>query len=150
MKLHGPMPRTFTASSTIAINVPRSRVWEALTTPKRVKQYFFGADVVSDWKVGSPMIYRGEWQGKPYEDKAHVLELDPERRLVTTQWSPLSGVPDAPENYHVISYDLRAEGLATPVTITQTKNSPEQEAAHSAQNWTMVLAGLKRLLEQTA
>ena len=71
-----------------------------------LKQYFFGADVVTDWKVGSSIVYRGQWNGKPYEDKGKILKFETEKLLVTTHWSPLSGVPDIPENYHTVSYEL--------------------------------------------
>ncbi|MBC7885478.1 MAG: SRPBCC domain-containing protein [Saprospiraceae bacterium] len=37
-----------------------AKVWDALTNPEVVKQYFFGTDLVTDWKVGSPIIFQGE------------------------------------------------------------------------------------------
>ncbi len=103
------MNKNFIAKATVTINAPRSKVWEALTTPRLLKKIFFGADVITDWKVGSPIIYKGEWQGKPYEDKGTILEFEPETLLVTTHWSPLSGVPDIPENYHKVSYELSGQ-----------------------------------------
>ncbi len=39
-------------------------------------------------KVGSPILYRGEWHGKLFEDKGQILEIEPEKRLVSTHWSP--------------------------------------------------------------
>ncbi len=97
--------------------------------------------------MGSPILYRGQWKGKPYEDRGIVLEFEPRKRLVTTHWSPLSGVPDLPENYHTVAYDLEAQGATTRVSLTQDNNSSEDEVAHSAQNWQGVLQALKRLLE---
>ena len=35
-------------------------IWTALTTPSTLKQFFFGADVVTDWKAGSPIRMKGE------------------------------------------------------------------------------------------
>ena len=58
-----------TARSSITIAAPAEKVWTALITPAAIKQYMFGTTVVSDWKEGSPIIFKGEWQGKSYEDR---------------------------------------------------------------------------------
>jgi uncharacterized protein YndB with AHSA1/START domain len=64
-------------------------VWDALANPDVIKQYMFGANVVSDWREGSPIIWQGEWQGGKYEDKGVVLKLAPERTIQYTHFSPL-------------------------------------------------------------
>jgi uncharacterized protein YndB with AHSA1/START domain len=135
------------AKAVITINAPRSKVWEALTTPSILKKFFFGAEIVTDWKVGSPIIYKGVWQDKPYEDKGLILKFEPEKLLVTTHWSPLSGVPDILENYHTVSYQLSGQAGITEVVLTQDNNATEDEKTSSEQNWKMVLDGLKKLLE---
>jgi uncharacterized protein YndB with AHSA1/START domain len=142
------MKDELTARASAAINAPAGRVWEALTTPEIIKQYFFGTDVETDWKEGSPIVYRGEWQGKTFEDKGRVVEFLPGRRLVTTHWSPLSGVADSPENYHTVTYELSPEGDATRLTIIQDNNASEDERRDSEKNWNMMLEGMKQLLEQ--
>lgn len=124
-----------------------AKVWQALVNPEIIKQYLFNTEVISDWKVGSPIIYKGEWEGKAFEDKGEILEIEPEKVLKSTHWSPLSGVPDSPENYHTVTYTLSAHDDSTEVTITQDNNATEQEKAHSEKNWEMVLAGMKKLLE---
>ncbi len=141
------MAFSFIARASTTIDAPATRIWEALTRPELIKQYFFGSNIVTDWKVGSPIYYRGEWQGRAYEDRGTVLEVKPYTRLVVTHWSPLSGVPDSPENYHTVAYDLSEEAGRTEVTITQDNNFSEEERAHSEQNWQMILAGLKGLIE---
>jgi uncharacterized protein YndB with AHSA1/START domain len=112
-----------------------------------MKQYFFGADIVTDWKVGSPIIYKGEWEGKPFEDKGKVVKFEPGKLLVTTHWSPLSGVPDSPENYHTVTYKLAGTDGTTEVSLTQDNNASEDEKAESEKNWKMILDGLKKLVE---
>lgn len=141
------MNDTRTAQASITVNAPPSRVWEALTNPALVKQYLFGTEVTTDWKPGSPIRYRGIWQGKPYEDKGEVVQVEPERLLVSTFWSALSGVPDEPEYYKTVRYDLAPDGAGTRLTITQDNNASEEEAQHSSENWRMVLEGIKKLLE---
>lgn len=141
------MNNKFTASATTTINAPASKVWQALVNPEIIKQYLFNTDVISDWQVGSPIVYRGEWEGKPFEDKGKILEIEPEKILKSTHWSPTSGVPDLPENYHTVTYTLSEKGENTEVTITQDNNASEEEKTHSEQNWRTVLEGMKKLLE---
>jgi uncharacterized protein YndB with AHSA1/START domain len=142
------MNNDFVAKATISINAPFARVWDALTKPELIKQYMFGTDVSTDWKIGSPITYRGIWQGKPYEDKGKVVEVVPGKVLVSTFWSSLAGLPDKPENYKTVRYDLSANGEKTELTITQDNNDTQEDANHSEQNWTMVLNGIKTLLEK--
>jgi uncharacterized protein YndB with AHSA1/START domain len=134
------------------IDAPPAAVWKALMTPATFKQFFFGSDVETDWKVGSPIRFRGEWKGKPYEDKGDVKTVEPEKRLAFTHWSPLSGMADAPENYHIVAFDLRKASGGTEVVLTQTNpNDAEpltkENRAEYDKNWTMVLAGLKKAAE---
>ena len=141
------MNKALIAKATITINAPTSKVWDALTKPDLIKQYMFGTQVTTDWKVGSPITYKGEWNGKAYEDKGKVLQIEPGKLLVSTFWSSLSGLSDIPENYKTVSYELSAEGRGTNLTITQDNNDSQEEANHSEQNWKMVLEGIKKLLE---
>lgn len=141
------MDNKLIAKATTTINASMSRVWEALTNPKLIKQYLFGAEVISDWREGSPVIYKGIYEGKSYEDKGTVLKVEPEKLLLITHWSPLSGSPDIPENYHKVRYELAVENGRTQLTITQDNNSSEEEQEQNAKFWKMVLDGMKKLLE---
>jgi len=141
------MDKTVLAKVTVIINAPKSKVWKALTKPALIKQYLFGTEVTTDWKVGNPIIYKGIWDGKEYEDKGVVLQIEPEKLLVSTYWSSLSGLPDIPEYFKTVSYELSTEGDGTMLTITQDNNDSQEEANHSEQNWKMVLDGMKKLLE---
>jgi uncharacterized protein YndB with AHSA1/START domain len=141
------MNNLFLAKTTIDTKASTSQVWDALTKPDLIKQYLFGTEVTTDWQVGSPIIYRGIWNGKAYEDKGKVLQVEPGKLLVSTFWSSLSGVPDMPENYQTVRYELSAQGDGTRLTLIQDNNKSQEEASHSEQNWKMVLEGLKKLLE---
>ena len=142
------MAKGLTAKASITIHAPPSKVWEALTTPELIKQYLFGTNVVTDWKVGSPILYRGVWQGKPYEDKGKILQLIPEKRFQSTFWSSLAGKEDKPENYNTVTYELEAKGNGTVVTVSQDNVLSEEERVHSEGNWRMVLEAMKKLLEK--
>jgi len=141
------MNNTFVAKATITINAPAARVWDALTQPELIKRYLFGTQVTTDWRVGSPIVYEGTWEGKAYRDKGKVLQVEPGKLLVSTFWSSLSGLPDVPENYQTVRYELSTEGSGTRLTVSQDNNATQEDANHSAQNWNMVLDGIKSLLE---
>ncbi len=142
------MGKNFIAKSSILIDAPPSQVWEALTNPKMIKQYLFGTDAISDWKVGNPIIYRGIWNGKSYEDKGTILSVVPEKLLVSTYWSSMSGLADSPENYKKVTYQLTLENNQTMLTISNDNNATKEDRDHSAKNWDMVLSALKKLLEK--
>jgi uncharacterized protein YndB with AHSA1/START domain len=141
------MNKNLLAKASIKINVPIHKVWEALVTPAAIKHYMFGTDAVSDWKEGSPIFWRGEWQGKPYEDKGVILQFRPNRTLKYSHFSPLSGMPDKPESYHTVTIALSDEGMQTGIVLTQDNNDSEEEREHSEQNWGMMLGSMKKYLE---
>ena len=141
------MDKSITADASVEIHAPADRVWQALIRPELIAKYFFGSQIVTDWKVGSPIVYKGEWQGEPFEDKGQVVEVKPEKSLVVTHWSPLSGVPDIPENYHTVRYEIVPQNGNTRVTIRQDNNANEQEREQSAQTWKTVLENMKSMLE---
>ena len=141
------MNRKFTAKASTKIHAPASKVWDALTKPDLIKQYLFGTEVTTDWQVGSPITYKGIWEGKAYEDKGQILQIEPGKLLVSTFWSSFTGLPDTPENYNTARYELSPEGDGTRVTVTQDNNATQEEADHSEQNWKMVLDGMKKLVE---
>lgn len=136
------------AEASIVINAPSARVWKALVDPKAIKRYMFGTNVVSEWHEGATIIWKGEWQGKSYEDKGVILRLEPGRTIQYSHYSPLSGLPDKPENYHTVTIDLSYEDNQTRVLLTQDNNATEEESAESEKNWAMMLASLKKFLEE--
>lgn len=139
---------SYSASASLVINASPERVWEALTLPEQVKEYFFGTDLVTDWQIGQPIYFRGEWQGKKYEDKGTVLEFEKPLSLSYNYWSSMSGIADQSDLYQILRYTLEPEADATRVTITQSNVATQDSADHSAQNWQGVLEALKKFLEK--
>ncbi len=137
----------FTAHAEITINTSAERVWDALTNPKLIKQYMFGTNAISDWKKGSSVVYRGEWEGKSYEDKGTILEVDEPHKMVMSYFSPMSGAADVPENYMTITYIVEERDGATTLRITQDNSKDQASADKSSSNWTMILNTIKKLLE---
>lgn len=130
------------------INRPISDVWEALTKLEIIKQYFFGTDTITDWRIGGSIVFKGELEGRSYEDKGIVLRFETNKMLQYNYWSSRSGIEDTPENYVTISYFLSGENGKTSLTISQENIPNEKMKEHSGQNWKKVLNSLKILLEQ--
>ena len=113
------------AEVSVSIRSPNAKVWEHLTRPELVKKYFFGTDIETDWKPGSPIYFRGTWEGRSYEDKGRILEFRPPGHLAYSYWSSFSGAPDRPENYQKITIDLRFDQREAVAAV-----QAEHELAH--------------------
>lgn len=128
------------------INAPIEKVWNALINPEMVKQYFFGSNQETDWKVGSEILWTGEYEGTIYKDKGTVLEYLPNQKLSYSYLSSWNGLEDKPDNYLFVSYEVQPTENGTELTITQS-NYDEEKIQHSIENWAVVIDGLKKLVE---
>jgi uncharacterized protein YndB with AHSA1/START domain len=140
--------RKHIAVAEIDIAAPQATVWHVLTDNALMGEVMFGSEIVTDWQVGNPIVYRGEWQGKPFEDKGEILEIDEPRRLRLTHFSPLGGDADVPENYHEVQYDIAERGDQTHVTLTQDNNSDAAAVEHARANWQTMLESLRTVSER--
>lgn len=143
------MADNFIASSTITIQASADRVWSVLIDPAAIKQFMFGTEVVTDWTVGGPIVWRGVWNGKNYEDKGVILEFEPGKRLVNTHFSPLSGQEDTPRNYHTLTWTLEPGNGMTKLTLAQDNNASADEAAHSKAMWDSLMESVKNIAERS-
>ena len=141
------MKNNLNLKMSVPIKATKSKVWDAVTNPEQIKKYMFGTNTVSDWKVGSPITFSGEWEGKPYKDKGHILELEKEKILKYNYWSNFSGEKDEPANYSNITYMLSAENGHTVFTVMQDNFKTKEARDHSENNWSMLLKKMKDLLE---
>ena len=141
------MSNKITAEVKIELKAPMAVVWKAITDPQEVKKYFFGTQLVTDWQIGQPIYFRGEWEGQSYEDKGTVLQFVPQKILQYDYWSSFSQKEDIPENYQTITYEVENKGDHILLSITQTEIDSKEQKEHSEQNWNMVLGELKKLVE---
>jgi uncharacterized protein YndB with AHSA1/START domain len=140
------MENTAVAKVKVTFKVPVEKVWEALTDPQIVKQYFFGTDLVADWKVGGAIYFRGVWEGTPYEDKGIIQAIEHHKHLAYLYRSSWDELPDTIENYLLVTYDLKPSAAGTDLYITQQSRSQEQ-AKHSEENWNGLMEGMRKLIE---
>jgi len=139
------------AEVTETVDASDEEVWHALTTPSILKKYFFGSDIKSTWKVGDPITFSGEYDGKKYQDKGSIRSSHPNAELSFTHWSALAGKPDVPENYHLVTIKLNQLGDGTRVTLRQDDQDGEpvdvKTRRQYEKNWSLVLKGLKNVVE---
>ena len=137
----------YSSSASVVVRASREAVWDAVTNPELVKKYFFGTLLTTDWRVGSPITFSGEWEGKAYEDRGKILSFDPPRELSFNYWSSFSGIEDKPELRQIIHYELSEGDGGVHLTVRQSNTDTQERADHSAKNWQVVLDGLKTLVE---
>jgi len=136
-----------TVNVQVKFKAPIAKVWQGLTDPAMVKEYFFGTDLKSSWRVGEPIVFSGEWDGKKYEDHGTILDIDPGTFVKYSYWSSMSGTEDKPENYANITYNLTENNGETELTVTQDNVKNEEAKAHSEQNWKGLFEELRKLIE---
>ena len=113
------MSELFTRYS-IDICAPPAAVWKMLTDPALTRQYMFGCEALSDWKVGSRLIWRGELEGKPMVFvTGRVVTWEPHAVLAYTTFDPNGGMADVPENHVTMTCALAPLGAGTRLSLSQ-------------------------------
>jgi len=140
------MQTDFKAEYKTIINASLEKVWDALTHPETIKQYFFGTQLITDWKIGSPVLFQGEWEGKSYNDKGTVLEYIENEKLAYSYLSTWSGKEDQPENYLWVYYEVNRIEDKTELTVQQS-NYDQERAIDSVDNWEALIDEMKKLIE---
>lgn len=136
------------ATAEVNISAPVYKVWEALIDPESIKKYMFGTTVESDFKVGSDIVWKGEWNGHPYEDRGKILKVIPGKTLQYSHISPGSGEEDVPENYRTVTIELSDVNDKTHVLLTQDKNATDEARNEAQKNWNNMLDSMRALLEE--
>ena len=142
------MSKELISKSSIDINAPSSDIWEALVKPEIAKEYFFGAEIVTDWKVGSSITFKGEFNGNKYEEKGVLLNVEPNSQLQYSHWSHFDGLPDKPENYRTWTFDITEENGTNFLNISEDNIPTEKLKNRSDAFWAEALLKIKRLVEK--
>lgn len=142
------MNKDLVVSESVDIQASVSQVWEALTNPSIIKEYLFGTNTITDWKVGSEVSFQGEFDGHSYHDKGVVLENDLHKTLIYSYWSGFSGLEDMPENYAIVKYTINPKNAeSTTFTWTQTGYPSPEAHQHSQSGMKEFLEHMKTVIE---
>ncbi len=139
----------------IEINATTAAVWDALINPEQTKKYMFGCETVSDWKVGSPLLWKGLYEGNEMVFvKGFIVKIQPEKQLIYTTIDPNNtSIPDLAENYLTVIYDIATADGKTILTATQgdyaTVADGENRYKHTLDGggWQPILEQIKTMLE---
>jgi uncharacterized protein YndB with AHSA1/START domain len=118
-----------------------------ITDKHRLGELMMGARIETDWKVGSPITWNGEYRGTTFADAGEILKVEPGRKLVYTHFSASRGLEDVPENRHTLTWILDSRDRVTVLTLTQDQNHTSEEAARATQMWEQLLTGVKDAVE---
>lgn len=152
------MKKELIITNQVIINAPTSKVWDALINPEQTKKYMFGCETVSDWQVGSELLWKAEYEGQEMVFvKGHIVKLESGKVLAYTTIDPNNpDIPDVPENYLTVTYTLTEENGATLFTVTQgdysTVADGEKRYADSYNNgegWNPILVEIKKIVEES-
>lgn len=136
------------SDNVVKILAPASKVWRALTEPELVKQWQYGADLLTTWEPGTPIVFRNEWNGQVFEQKGTVLEFTPASRLRYSLFFPRPDLHDSPENHFFMVYELTESGGITSLLFRQEDPRPlPPDAPTGGDEGPDVLSTLKELVE---
>ncbi len=135
------MNHEFVVSQSVMINATAEKVWDALINPEIIKEYLYGTETITDWNVGSEIIFQGEYEGHKYRDKGQILRFAPYQLITYTYWSAFSGLEDKSENYSTVTYTLIEQDGQIKFTWT-TGGFADEEKYNEAE------IGMKAFLEQ--
>lgn len=138
-------------NKSVTIHASTAQVWHALTMPDLMKKWMLTdveIEIITDWKVGSPMLLRGNMNGKDFENTGVVLQFEPERILRYSHLSSLSRLPDVPESYSIIEFKLTPTENQTTLALTLSNFPTESIYKHLTFYWNVTLEVLKRMVEK--
>lgn len=143
------MNKNLKVSQSVIIHASPKRVWEVMTEPELIKKFLFGTETLTDWTVGSNVIFQGEYEGHQYKDKGIVLTNNPLKELSYSYWTGFSGLEDKPENYAEIIYTFNSlEENQTEFVWTQRGYANEENRKHSQDSMAVLLEKIKEIAEQ--
>ena len=135
------------------------RLWQALTDPAFTRRYW-GAELYSDWQVGSPVLWKEGLDEEPRDLGQVVLEAEPQRRLSYTWhhprpyhaemlgWSAERLAEAQREPRSRATFDLEPADDAVKLTVTHDGFAPASPMLDAVSaGWPQLLANLKTLLE---
>jgi uncharacterized protein YndB with AHSA1/START domain len=130
------------------IRTTPAKLWQALTEPEFIRQYWFGITAESTFQKGSPWQMR--FKDGTLADTGEILESDPPRRLVIRwqhEWKPEIKA----EGPSRCTFELEPLERAVKLTITHETERPDSKLITAVSGgWPLVVSNLKSLLETGA
>lgn len=142
------MDHTLEVKRSVNINASVDKVWEAMTTPSIIAQYLYGTKTITDWKVGSDIIFQGEYEGQTYKDGGLIKAFDAPNLLTYSYWTSFSGLEQTPENSSEVSCIIEKENDGAKLTWHQKGYPDESRRKHSEDGMDEFLNSIKAIVEK--
>src|SRR2546421_4390219 len=129
---------------TTYIETTPEKLWEALTSSEFSKRYWFGTELRSDWKVGSPLALVMDGTTT---DTGEILEADRPRRL---SYSFKHELDDEMRNERPsrVVFNLEPHGKFVKLTLTHEGFAEGSKMLDDvSKGWPAIMSSLKSLLE---
>ena len=136
----------------ISINASTSKVWDALVNPEHTPKYMYGCALVSDFEIGSPVLWKGP--GEVIYVKGNLLTFENEKQFSYTVFDPNAAYPDIPENHLSVHCTLEEEGGMTNLKVIQegyeraAEGQKRYDETMNQGGWKAVLEGIKKIAEE--
>ncbi len=138
----------------VQFSVPKEKVWDLLTNPAMTKEYMFGCEVISNWKIGSPILWKGQTEdGKEIiYVKGSIIEFIDGQKVTFTMFDPNMKLDDVPENYLNLTYELKEMDDKTILKLTQGNFASvadgKKRYEESLKGWEMTIPMMKQIAEK--
>jgi uncharacterized protein YndB with AHSA1/START domain len=134
--------------NTVLINASAEKVWDALTNPEQTKKYMFGCEAISEWTVGSPIVWKGLFDGKEIiAVKGYIQAFEKFKLLGYSVFDPHASYADILENYTTVTCRLTKAGEQIRLEINQGDFSKVAEG-QKRYDESMAGGGWRSILDQ--
>lgn len=132
----------------VHLNVETEKLWDLLINPKYTEKYMFNCRVISDFKVGSGIDWKGSYNGVEAFLTGEVLAIKPQKMLKYSIVDPSLHDPKVPENYVHVTYEIRPQNGGMLLTVVnETFDGDEERMKHVSAGWeAMVFPEIKKLI----
>ncbi len=142
------MDKELIVSDSITIEASPAKVWDTLVNPDMTKKYMFDCEALSDWKPGSPLVWKGATDGKVYVT-GNVVEIRKNELLRYTVFDPNGGLEDIPSNCLTVTYALANKDGETLLDVSQgdyaVVENGQKRYEETVNGWGMVLQKIKEI-----
>ncbi len=143
-------------TNSILVNASLEKVWDVLTNPEMTKKYMFGCETISDWKPGSKLLWKMNYNGQELIAVTGIIkDIQPGNLLIYTTFDPNSGMEDIPENHLTVTYSLENKNGNTLLTVTQGDYSKVadgekrfRDSNPDGEGWNPILVQIQKLAEE--
>ena len=139
---------SYTIKKEIKILASPSVVFDNLTSSEEIIKYFPLKEVISSWKEGSEILYKGEINNQAFTDYGKIDVLSRPNTFKYTYWSDNHGTERKPENHLSIKYELECHDNATKLKLEHSNlKNKEMYNMMNDSVWEYLLNNLKTHIE---